>query len=52
MKVHLIRKETIETFALQNAQSRTALEDWLEKLRNADWKNLLTYKQYLKLLIC
>jgi mRNA interferase HigB len=38
MKVHLIRKETIETFALQNAQSRTALEDWLEKLRNADWK--------------
>jgi mRNA interferase HigB len=38
MKVHLIRKETIETFALQNAQSRTALEDWLEKLKNADWK--------------
>lgn len=38
MKVHLIRKETIETFALQNAQSRIALEDWLEKLKNADWK--------------
>ena len=38
MKVHLIRKETIEAFALQNAQNRTALEDWLEKLRNADWK--------------
>jgi mRNA interferase HigB len=39
MKVHLIRKETIEAFALQNAQSRTALEDWLEKLKNADWEN-------------
>jgi mRNA interferase HigB len=38
MKVHLIRKETIEAFALQNAQSRTALEDWLEKIKKADWE--------------
>ena len=37
MKVHLIRKETIETFARQNAQSRTSLEEWLTKIKNADW---------------
>ena len=37
MKVHLIRKETIETFARQNAQSRTSLEEWFTKIKNADW---------------
>lgn len=38
MKVHLIRKETIETFARQNTQSRASLEEWLTKVRNADWE--------------
>jgi mRNA interferase HigB len=38
MKVHLIRKETIEEFARQNAQSRTSLEEWLTKIKNADWE--------------
>jgi mRNA interferase HigB len=38
MKVHLIRKETIEGFARQNAQSRTSLEEWLAKVKNADWE--------------
>ena len=38
MKVHLIRKETIETFAGQYAQSRTALNEWLAKVKNADWE--------------
>jgi mRNA interferase HigB len=37
MKVHLIRKETIEEFARQNAQSRTSLQEWLTKVKNADW---------------
>jgi len=38
MKVHLIRKETIEMYARQNAQSRTSLEEWLTRVRNADWE--------------
>ena len=38
MKVHLIRKETIERFARQNAQSRTSLKEWLTKIKNADWE--------------
>ena len=37
MKVHLIRKETIEDFARHNAQSRIALAEWLAKIRIADW---------------
>jgi mRNA interferase HigB len=37
MKVHLIRKETIEEFAWLNAQSRISLEEWLFKIKNADW---------------
>jgi mRNA interferase HigB len=38
MKVHLIRKETIEAFARQNAQSRASLENWLAKVKNANWE--------------
>ena len=37
MRVHLIRKETIEEFALQNAQSRTSVKEWLTKVKYADW---------------
>ena len=37
MKAHLIRKETIEAYAMANARSRTSFEEWLEKLQHADW---------------
>lgn len=37
MNVHLIRKETIEAFAKQNAQSRVSFEEWCTKLKYADW---------------
>jgi len=37
MKVHLIRKETIEEFARYNAQSRISFEEWLTKIKSADW---------------
>jgi mRNA interferase HigB len=39
MKVHLIRKETIEEFAKKNAQSRASFKEWLAKIKYADWKN-------------
>lgn len=38
MKVHLIRKETIEEYAKHNARSRPSLQDWLSKLKYADWE--------------
>ena len=38
MKVHLIRKETIEAFAREYAPSRIFLEEWLTKVKNADWE--------------
>lgn len=38
MKVHLIRKETIEGYAIANARSRSSFEDWLGKIKHADWK--------------
>lgn len=38
MKVHLIKRDTVEEFARQNAQSRTALEEWLTKVKNAVWE--------------
>ena len=38
MKVHLIRRETIEAFAKRNAQSRSAFDEWCIKLKYADWE--------------
>ena len=37
MKIHLIRKETIEQYAVNNARSRPSFEEWLSKLEVADW---------------
>lgn len=38
MKVHLIKKDTIEAFAAANARSRPSFEEWLEKIKYADWE--------------
>jgi mRNA interferase HigB len=38
MKIHLIRKETIEDYAAANARSRTSFEEWLTKIKYADWE--------------
>ncbi len=37
MKVHLIRRETVDAYKKQNAQSRVSFEEWLVKLKYADW---------------
>ena len=37
MKVHLIKKQTIEDFASRHARSGKSFEDWLEKLNYASW---------------
>ena len=39
MKVHLIKEKSIRNFVLDNARSKNSFEDWLSKLKRADWKN-------------
>lgn len=39
MKVHLIRKESIEGFILDHARSKSSFEGWLKKLKGADWRS-------------
>jgi mRNA interferase HigB len=38
MKVHLIRKETVETFTVYHAGHRPSFSEWLNKIRYADWQ--------------
>jgi mRNA interferase HigB len=37
MKVHLIKKQSIEDYVLANARSRASFEIWLSLIRLADW---------------
>jgi mRNA interferase HigB len=37
MKIHLVKRETIEEYMIRQARSRTSFEDWLEKVKSADW---------------
>lgn len=37
MKVHLIKKQTIEDYILMNARSRVSFGIWFSILRRADW---------------
>jgi mRNA interferase HigB len=37
MKVHLIRKETIESYVVSNARSKPSFATWLTGVKYADW---------------
>ncbi|MFA6402509.1 MAG: type II toxin-antitoxin system HigB family toxin [Salinivirgaceae bacterium] len=37
MKIHLIKKQTIEDYIKNNAQSKASFEIWLSVLKRADW---------------
>ncbi|MEZ5045665.1 MAG: type II toxin-antitoxin system HigB family toxin [Chitinophagaceae bacterium] len=39
MKVHLIKKQSIEEYATQNSMSRVPFSEWLTKVKYADWNN-------------
>jgi mRNA interferase HigB len=45
MKVHLIRKETIEEYIVGKAGIRTSFQDWIEKIKHADWEKPMDMKQ-------
>jgi mRNA interferase HigB len=38
MRVHLIRRETIEDYATEHASGRSGFEWWLDTLKQADWE--------------
>ncbi|MFW5879932.1 MAG: type II toxin-antitoxin system HigB family toxin [bacterium] len=38
MKVHLIKKQSIEDYILKNARSRASFEIWLSIIKRVDWK--------------
>jgi mRNA interferase HigB len=37
MKIHLIKKQSIEDFIQKNARSRVSFEIWMSVLKRADW---------------
>ena len=37
MKVHLIKKQTIENYIIKNARSKASFEIWFSILKNANW---------------
>ncbi len=37
MKVHLIKKQSIENYAQKNAISRASIDVWLSIIKRADW---------------
>lgn len=45
MRIHLIKRQTIEHFASLHASSRSSLRDWLGKIRYADWESPADIKQ-------
>jgi len=45
MKVHLIKKQTIEDFVSGNARSKSPFQEWLSKLKFADWEKPADIKQ-------
>lgn len=37
MKVHLIKKQSIEQFVLKNVQAHSAFNTWIQLIKVADW---------------
>lgn len=40
MRVHLIKRQTIEQFVAKNARGRSSFQNWLTAIRFADWNKL------------
>ena len=38
MKVHLVKEQTIQDYCTANAGSKIGFEEWLAKLKRADWE--------------
>ncbi|TCC98913.1 type II toxin-antitoxin system HigB family toxin [Pedobacter psychroterrae] len=44
MRVHLIKKQTLEEFSKQYSSSKIPLEDWAEKIKFANWEEPIDMK--------
>lgn len=44
MRIHLIKKQTLENFINYHSTSRLPLEDWMEKINFADWEQPIDIK--------
>ncbi len=40
MKIRLVKKKTIAKYQIANASSRSSFDQWIDKLRNANWKTM------------
>ena len=55
MKVHLIKKQTIEDYITKNARSKVSFEIWFSIIKRVDWevpndiKWIGTHAEYTKL---
>jgi mRNA interferase HigB len=45
MRVHLIKRQTIENFAYFHSNSHSSFEDWLQKVKEADWMKPMDIKK-------
>lgn len=39
MRIHLIKRQSIWEFVLKNSGSRSSFEDWLTKVKMAEWES-------------
>lgn len=45
MKVHLLKDETVRKYAIRHATARTSFNEWLRKIRKADWETINDIKR-------
>lgn len=48
MKIHLIKKHTLKSFAKQHPTSTVPLKDWLSKVKFAKWESPIDIKATFK----
>lgn len=48
MKIHLIKRQTIVDFIAKNKQSTSGFENWLSKIKYADWSDTNDIKNTFK----
>jgi len=45
MKIRLVKKKTIAKYQIANAASRSSFDQWINKLKNANWETTNDIKQ-------
>jgi len=45
MRIRLVKKKTIAKYQIANAASRSSFDQWIDKLKNANWETTNDIKQ-------